>query len=101
MDCKKILTDLQGKVIKFKEVYEFIKDSEKANKINELEFNIGLYKTELEMLLEEGQFILDDEVVDEETFETVRPATEYELELFYGIRLSQLKIKEIKRTLIN
>ena len=101
MDCKKMLTDVKDKIDNFKGVYEFIKDSEKANKINELEFNISLYKTELELLLEEGQFILDGEVVDEETFETVRPATKYELELFYGIRLSQLKIKEIKRTLSN
>jgi hypothetical protein len=57
------------------------------------------YKDELELLLEEGQFILDNEVVDEETFETLRPATEHEIDLFYGIRLLELKIKEIKRTL--
>ena len=57
------------------------------------------YKGELESLLEEGQFILDEEVVDEETFETIRPATEHELDLFYGIRLIELKIKELKRTL--
>lgn len=57
------------------------------------------YKGELESLLEEGQFILDNEVVDEETFETLRPATEREIDLFYGIRLLELKIKEIKRTL--
>lgn len=57
------------------------------------------YKGELESLLEEGQFILDEEVVDKETFETIRPATEREIDLFYGIRLLELKIKELKRTL--
>lgn len=96
MKSKKLIRELKDKADNFKEVYKFIKDSEKTSKINDLELNICLYKTELSMLLEDGQFILDGEIVDEETFETVRPATEHELELFYGIRLAELKIKEIK-----
>jgi hypothetical protein len=40
--------------------------------------------------------ILDREVIDDVTFETIRPATEFELEMFYKIRLNELKIKEIR-----
>lgn len=50
-----------------------------------------------EKLDNEHYFILDREVVDDRTFETVRKATEKEIAYFYEIRLLQLKIKELNR----
>jgi hypothetical protein len=50
-----------------------------------------------EKLDNEHYFILDREVVDDRTFETVRKATEKEIIYFYEIRLMQLKIKELNR----
>lgn len=50
-----------------------------------------------EKLDNEHYFILDREVVDDRTFETVRKATAKEIVYFYEIRLMQLKIKELNR----
>ena len=54
-------------------------------------------KRMLNIHLKNNEMILDREVIDDETFETIRPATEFELEMFYKIRLNELKIKEIKK----
>ena len=70
------------------------------NQISELEDNISMRKAWiLESLDNEDYMILDREVVDIGTFETVREATEDEITWFYEIRLSQLKIKELENSL--
>ena len=70
------------------------------NQINELEHNISMRKAWIiESLDNEDYMILDREVVDVNTFETVRKATEYEITWFYEIRLSQLKITELEKSL--
>lgn len=70
------------------------------NQISELEDNISMRKAWiLESLDNEDYMILDREVVDVNTFETVRKATEDEITWFYEIRLSQLKIKELENSL--
>ena len=70
------------------------------NQISELEDNISMRKAWiLESLDNEDYMILDREVVDIGTFETVRKATEDEITWFYEIRLSQLKIKELENSL--
>lgn len=70
------------------------------NQISELEDNISMRKAWiLESLDNEDYMILDREVVDVNTFETVRKATEDEITWFYEIRLSQLKIKELEKSL--
>jgi hypothetical protein len=70
------------------------------NQISELEDNISVRKAWiLESLDNEDYMILDREVVDISTFETVRKATEDEMTWFYEIRLSQLKIKELENSL--
>lgn len=70
------------------------------NQINELEDNISMRKAWiLESLDNEDYMILDREVIDVNTFETVRKATEDEITWFYEIRLSQLKIKELENSL--
>ena len=67
------------------------------NQISELEDNISMRKAWLlESLDNEDYMILDREVVDVNTFETVRKATEDEITWFYEIRLTQLKIKELE-----
>ena len=53
----------------------------------------------LESLDNKDYMILDREVIDVNTFETVRKATEDEITWFYEIRLSQLKIKELENSL--
>lgn len=70
------------------------------NQISELEDNISMKKAWiLESLDNKDYMILDREVVDINTFETVRKATEDEITWFYEIRLSQLKIKELENSL--
>lgn len=70
------------------------------NQISELEDNISMRKAWiLESLDNEDYMILDREVVDVNTFETVRKATEDEITWFYEIRLTQLKIKELEKSL--
>jgi hypothetical protein len=70
------------------------------NQISELEDNISMRKAWiLESLDNKDYMILDREVVDISTFETVRKATEDEMTWFYEIRLSQLKIKELENSL--
>jgi hypothetical protein len=70
------------------------------NQISKLEDNISMRKALiLESLDNEDYMILDREVVDISTFETVRKATEDEITWFYEIRLSQLKIKELENSL--
>jgi hypothetical protein len=70
------------------------------NQISELEDNISMRKAWiLESLDNEDYIILDREVIDISTFETVRKATEDEITWFYEIRLSQLKIKELENSL--
>ena len=70
------------------------------NQISELEDNISMRKAWiLESLDNEDYIILDREVIDIGTFETVRKATEDEITWFYEIRLSQLKIKELENSL--
>lgn len=70
------------------------------NQISELEDNISMRKAWiLESLDNEDYMILDREVIDISTFETVRKATEDEMTWFYEIRLSQLKIKELENSL--
>lgn len=70
------------------------------NQISELEDNISMRKAWiLESLDNKDYMILDREVIDVNTFETVRKATEDEITWFYEIRLSQLKIKELENSL--
>ena len=65
-----------------------------------LEDNISMKKAWiLESLDNKDYMILDREVIDVNTFETVRKATEDEITWFYEIRLSQLKIKELENSL--
>ncbi len=40
---------------------------------------------------------LDNEIVDKKTFETVRVATNEEIESFYNIRVLELRLKEMLR----
>ena len=75
---------------------ELEKTRDVKKEIELLEGLITQYEISIEFSLDENQFILDGEVVDETTFETVRKATDKELEWFYGIRLSKLRIKELK-----
>lgn len=54
----------------------------------------------LNFCLHHGDHIyLDGEVLDKKTFEFVREALPSETEMFYTIRLNELKIKELKGTL--
>ena len=70
------------------------------NQINELEEQIFAREVLIKSVLDnEDYMILDGEIIDKKTFETVRKATEKELQWFYDIRLMQLHIKELKRTL--
>lgn len=71
---------------------------DKIKMIEELEEQIFAREQLLKDKLDnENYFILDREVVDKRTFETVRAATEKEIKYFYEIRLIQLHIKEIRR----
>lgn len=70
------------------------------NQISELKDNISMRKAWiLESLDNEEYMIFDREVVNVNTFETVRKATEDEITWFYEIRLLQLKIKELEKSL--
>lgn len=66
-------------------------------KIKSLEVENNGYEVTLELLTYVGKYIiLDGEVLDKYTFEYVRDATDAELELFYNIRLNELKIKNLE-----
>jgi hypothetical protein len=68
--------------------------------INELELNIHAYEFLLDECMENGKYmILDGEVLDSKTFDTIRDATEKELTFFYGIRVLGLKVKELEKLL--
>lgn len=70
------------------EIREDIKIIEKENEV---------LKRTLNFRLQHGKHMyLDGEVIDKETFEFVREALPEETEMFYQIRLNELKIKELK-----
>ena len=57
----------------------------------------AVLKRTLNFCLHHGDHIyLDGEVLDKKTFEFVREALPAETEMFYQIRLNELKIKELK-----
>lgn len=57
----------------------------------------SVLKRTLNFRLHHGDHIyLDGEVLDKKTFEFVREALPAETEMFYKIRLNELKIKELK-----
>lgn len=45
------------------------------------------------------EMILDDEIVDTRTFETIRKADELELECFYTIRINEMKLRLLDESL--
>lgn len=54
-------------------------------------------KSLLDKSIPNGTTFVDGEIVDNKTFETVRKATNKEVELFYNIRILKLKLKEMLR----
>lgn len=54
-------------------------------------------KSLLDKSIPNGTTFIDGEIVDNKTFETVRKATNKEVELFYNIRILKLKLKEMLR----
>lgn len=70
------------------------------NQIQELEEQIFAREAILSNeLYDEGYMILDGEIIDKVTFETIRKTTDRENQYFYEIRLMQLKIKELSKSL--
>ena len=62
-----------------------------------VENETAILKRTLNFRLHHGKHIyLDGEVLDKKTFEFVREALPAETEMFYRIRLNELKIKELK-----
>ena len=62
-----------------------------------VENETAILKRTLNFRLHHGKHLyLDGEVLDKKTFEFVREALPAETEMFYRIRLNELKIKELK-----
>lgn len=49
----------------------------------------------LARIIPNEMMFLDGEIVDKKTFETIREATNEEIESFYNIRLLELRLKEL------
>ena len=58
-----------------------------------LENEINVCEQLLSERMEQNQIILDGFVVDDNTFEDIRKATDEEISWFYTIRINKLKIR--------
>ena len=57
---------------------------------------IEFCKNILSAKLKPTEMILDREVVDKDTLEFIREATEFELDCFYTIRINEMKIRRME-----
>ncbi len=58
-----------------------------------LENDIKVSKEVLENNLKENEMILDGMVIDADTFEDIREATQNELNCFYTIRINEMRLR--------
>ena len=61
-----------------------------------LKKEIEICKDVLNASLKPSEMILDGNVVDKETLDFIREATEFELDCFYTIRINEMKIRTRK-----
>lgn len=61
-----------------------------------IENDIRISKKFLSTLLKENEEILDGMVVDKETLEDIRKASEEELEWFYAIRINEMRLRNLE-----
>ena len=61
-----------------------------------IENDIKISKKFLSTLLKENEEILDGMVVDKDTLEDIREASEEELEWFYAIRLNEMRLRNLE-----
>lgn len=61
-----------------------------------LENDIKVAKEVLENNLKENEMILDGMVIDVDTFEDIREATENELRCFYAIRINEMRLRMLE-----
>ena len=61
-----------------------------------IENDIRISKKFLSTLLKENEEILDGMVVDKDTLEDIRKASEEELEWFYAIRLNEMRLRNLE-----
>lgn len=59
--------------------------------ISLVDISVKKYEEELKKTIPDDMMFLDGEIINIRTFETVRKATDYEIECFYAIRLLELK----------
>jgi hypothetical protein len=61
-----------------------------------IENDIRISKKFLNKSLRENEEILDGMVVDKDTLEDIRKASEEELEWFYAIRLNEMRLRNLE-----